>query len=411
MTSRERAKKHKEIAMSKLTILVGAALIFAVAATESVFSEVSPEIQLGARGVMSFNTDIKKDQTANTVSDFSDTDLMLGLRQKLYNKWRGQLVIGFQFPDAESDLGQVFFHQTFIKLENKSNIFKMGRSRVQTSLVQFPTLRDDDALQLTTVLNPFSSGEDSEDHQYGNVLEYDHIFGQRFWFRLHAEHFRKAPAERGAPETDFGLNAIGFVLQYRVPLSQRWNRPFIQSVGLSMNNFLTDRPGFTSEYDRAMKNLIFGFVVNLRPDPVHFWDLRSQTIYNAGFDEVTTIGDFSELARAEAIASFSSIRYLYRRLERPTLQVALSGGYKKFLNTSRTTELIQAVGSVFYRLGQNFDVGVQVQYQSFSGDLKEMYGASEGRFQLSFIYSIDQSWNNQFDDRESLLNLEHGYIP
>ncbi len=26
------------------------------------------------------------------------------------------------------------------------------------------------------------------------------------------------------------------------------------------------------------------------------------------------------------------------------------------------------------------------------------------------LISIDQSWNNQFDDGESLLNLEHGYI-
>ncbi|MHB2154338.1 hypothetical protein ACX8XN_08065 [Calditrichota bacterium GD2] len=27
------------------------------------------------------------------------------------------------------------------------------------------------------------------------------------------------------------------------------------------------------------------------------------------------------------------------------------------------------------------------------------------------VYSIDQRWNKQFDDRKSLLNLEHGYIP
>ncbi|WP_456441027.1 hypothetical protein [Caldithrix abyssi] len=27
------------------------------------------------------------------------------------------------------------------------------------------------------------------------------------------------------------------------------------------------------------------------------------------------------------------------------------------------------------------------------------------------VYSIDQRWNKQFDDRNSLLNLEHGYIP
>ena len=392
-------------------ILLRVSLVAMAVAAGSVAAQVAPEIQLGARGVMSFNADFERHAATNAVSDFSDTDLMLGFRQKLYNRFRGQLVIGFQFPDADSDLGQVFFHQTFIRVENKSNILKMGRSRVQTTLVTFPTLRDDDALLLTTVLNPFSGGENSEDHQYGNVLEYAHVFGQRYWLRVHAEHFTETPVPPARTETDFGLNAVGLVLQYRVPFTQRWNRPLIQSVSLGSNNFLTDRPGYTSEYDKALKNLLFAVVLNVRPDPVHFWDLRSQLIYNLGFDEVTAITGFGDLARARSVGYFTALRYLYRRLERPTLQLALSGGYKSFPDLVRSTSLFQLVGNAFYRLGENFDVGIQAQYRSFSGDLAALYGESETRIQFSFIYSIDQSWNNQFDDRESLLNLEHGYIP
>ena len=105
--------------------------------------------------------------------------LLLGFRQKLYNKFRGQLVVGLQFPDADSDLGQVFYHQVFVKLENRSNILKLGRSRVRSALIEFPTLRDDDALLFTDVLNPFSNGENTEDNQYGNVIEGTHLFGQR----------------------------------------------------------------------------------------------------------------------------------------------------------------------------------------------------------------------------------------
>ncbi len=397
--------------MPKYYVLVNILLALVVAVAGQAVAEVTPEIQLGARGVMSLNTDIKNNQTTNAVSDFSDTDLMIGFRQKMYNRFRGQLVIGFQFPDAESDLGQVFFHQTFIKIEDKSNILKIGRSRVRTSLLDFPTLRDDDALLLTTVLNPFSNGENSEDHQYGNVLEYSHIFGQRVHFQIHAEHFKESPDTLGAAETDFGLNAVGLLLQYRVPVSQRWNRQIIQSVSIGTNNFLTDRPGYSSEYCQALKNVLFGFVINLKPDPVHFWDLRSQTVYNIGFDEVKEIGDFSDLARAEAIGNYTSIRYLYRRMERPTLQVALSGGYKDFPNATQPTNLFQVAGSLFYRIGFNFDVGLQVQYKEYSGDLRTIYGKNMTRVQFSLIYSIDQLWNNQFDDRESLLNLEHGYIP
>ena len=79
------------------------------------------------------------------MNDFSDTAVLTGFRQKLYNNFRGQLVIGFQFPDAESNLGQVFYHHVFILLENKSSILKLGRSRVQSALIEFPTLRDDGA--------------------------------------------------------------------------------------------------------------------------------------------------------------------------------------------------------------------------------------------------------------------------
>ncbi len=76
-------------------------------------SEVSPEIQLGARGIVSLNLDYLSDNDSETVADTSDTSLLLGFRQKLYSDYRGQFVIGFQIPDKDSDLDPLFFHQVF----------------------------------------------------------------------------------------------------------------------------------------------------------------------------------------------------------------------------------------------------------------------------------------------------------
>ena len=377
----------------------------------SAFAQVSPEIQLGARGVMSFNTDITGNQKATSVNDFSDTGLLLGFRQKMYSNFRGQLVIGLQFPDADSDLGQVFFHQTFIKIEDQKNILKMGRSRVLSALIEFPTLRDDDALLLTDVLNPFSSGENTEDNQYGNVIEASHVFAQRYWVRLHGEHFTKSPKAPLSSETDFSLNALGLALEYRVPETQIWNRPRIQQLGLSLNNFLTDRKGYSNRFDRTLKNILVSGIFNLWPDPVYFVDARFQVVYNLGFDDVKRINTFYDLTRATAAAHFFSLRFLYRKLERPTLQLALSGGFNVFPNLTRETRQWQVIANAFYRLGENFDLALQIQQSQFSGDLKAMYGKSETRFQFGFVYSVDQRWNKQFDDRNSLLNLEHGYIP
>ncbi len=375
------------------------------------YGQVDPEIQLGARGVFSFNTDIVQHQTTTAVNDFSDTGMLLGFRQKLYHQFRGQMVIGFQFPDAESDLGQLFFHQTFIKIESQTHILKLGRTRVQSALIEFPTLRDDDALDYTDVLNPFSSGENTEDHQYGNVIEVAHIFKQRWWFRVHGEHFTRTPTPPATSETDFSLNAIGFSFQYRVPETQLWNRPFIQQIGFGVNNFLTDRPGYTSTLDQSLKNIIFSTILNLKPDPIHFVDFRTQIIANLGFSEIRQISGFSELTRSKSVAVFSALRYLLRRLERPALQIAIAGGYKTFPDLQNPTHQYQGIFNLFYRIGDNFDAALQFQYKQFSGDLVALYGESETRIQFGFVYNISQSWNNQFDDRESLLNLEHGYIP
>lgn len=395
--------RHKTL-LSLLVIL----FIFGVCRISS--AEVSPEIQLGARGIMSLNLDYSSGDD-QAVSDFSDTSLLVGFRQKLYSDYRGRLVIGFQFPDADSDLGQLFFHQVFLNIENKSNILKIGRSRMRSALIEFPTLRDDDALHFTDVMNPFSSGKNTEDNQYGNVLEATHIFGQRYWLMIHGEHVTESPVPPETSETAFDLNAIGISFEYYMPESQTWNRKILKQIGIGFNNFLTSRPGYSGDIDQALKNIIFSSILNICPDPVHFWDVRHQTIYNPGFSEVKEITDYPNLTRAESISTFTSLRYLYRRLERPTAQLSASVGYKTFPGLLSTTEQIQIIANGFYRIGENFDAGLQFQYQDNKGDVKNLFRDHEIRVQFALVYSIDQLWNKQFDARDSLLNLEHGYIP
>ena len=75
-----------------------------------------------------------------------------------------------------------------------------------------------------------------------------------------------------------------------------------------------------------------------------------------------------------------------------------------------TTNQLTLLGNVFYRLGANFDVGVQVQQSWNSGDLERLFEHRSTGFKLALIYSVDQRFNNQFDDRDSILNLEHGYV-
>ena len=366
----------------------------------NVSAQVSPEIELGVKGVTSGNFNVNSVGASSAVSDFSDSQILLGFKQKLYNNWRAQMVFGMQFPDADSDLGQVFYNHVFIKLENQKNIFKIGRSTTQTILNEFSTLRDDDAIQFNYSLNPFSSGANTQDNQYGNVIEYSHIFKQRFRLSLHGENF----ANLSAPN-NFELNSFGGSFIYAVPESQLWNRNILQRAGISYNNYVTTQAG-----DPLLKNILGTFILNVKRDPIHFVDFKFQGIYNVGFSSVDSLNSYADYVRTPSISAFGTVRYLYRKYERPLIQASLGMGYKSFTNFSGSEQML-AIANVFYRIGENFDLGFQYRFTSNNGLTGALFGQQTHRIQLALVYSINEIFNNQFDDRNSILNLEHKYIP
>ncbi len=367
-------------------------------------AQITPEFEIGAKGVFSGNLNIKSEES-NAVSDFSDTQLLMGLRQKLYNDWRAQFVLGLQFPDANSDLGEVFYNNIFIRLEDKKNIFKVGRTLAQTNLNEFPTLRDDDAQRFTYALNPFSDGVNTERDQYANVLEFARIFKQRFFVSLHGENFYDS-----TEPNDFRLNSMGLTLMYRVPESQQWNRNVLQEIGLSYNNYFTDRQGYSNDFDASVKNLLFSTTINLKPDPINFIDFRFQAIKNFGWDEINTLNDYFDYTRTESTTLFGTLRYLKQKLERPHYQLAIGGGYKSLSNLGIDSDQLMLIANGFYRLGQDFDIGLQYRYSDNKGLTETLFGKSEHRVQLALVYSFSRIFNKQFGDREDLLNLEHNYI-
>lgn len=367
-------------------------------------AQITPEFEVGAKGVFSGNLKFNA-PNSGAVSDFSDTQLLMGLKQKLYDNWRGRFVLGFQFPDANSNLGQVFYNNIFIQIENEKNIVKAGRTLAQTNLNSFPTLRDDDAQKFMYALNPFSNGINTERDQYANVLEYSHIFKQRYIISLHGENFYD-----NLNPNDFRLNSTGLTLLYRVPSSQQWNRNILQQIGLSLNNYFTKRTGYRTDFESSIQNLLVTTTLNLKPDPINFIDFRFQAIQNFGWNEITQLTDYFDYTRTRSTAFFGTFRYLNRKLERPNYQIAFGTGYKTFSNLTAESDQLLLIANGFYRLGENFDVGMQYRYTNNKGFTKALFGKQEHRFQIALVYSFDKIFNKQFGDREELLNLEHNYI-
>ncbi|WP_062054192.1 hypothetical protein [Aquimarina longa] len=367
-------------------------------------AQITPEFEIGAKGVFSGNLNFNSDESS-AVSDFSDTQLLMGLSQKLYNNWRAQFVLGLQFPDANSNLGEVFYNNIFIRLEDQKNVVRVGRTLAQTNLNEFPTLRDDDAQQFVYALNPFSDGINTERDQYSNVLEYTHIFKQRFFVSVHGENFYDS-----LEPDDFRLNSMGISLVYQVPQSQRWNRNIVQQIGLSYNNYFTDRPGYSNDFESSVKNILLSTVLNIKPDPINFMDFKFQAIQNLGWEEVTQLNDYFDYTRTQSTSLFGTFRYLKQKLERPHFQVSVGGGYKSFNDLTTDSDQLMFITNGFYRMGENFDIGIQYRYTENSGFTQTLFGKNEHRLQLSVVYSFSKIFNKQFGDREDLLNLEHNYI-
>ncbi len=371
-------------------------------------AELSPEVQLASRGIVSLEGGRLDGKGEETNLDFSDTSILLGFRQKLYGTLRARMAIGLQFTDLDSELGPVFFHQVVLKIEDQKNIIRVGRARLGSAMIEFPTSRDDDALFFSDVLNPLYSLDESEPSQFGEILEYRHVFAQRYWVRVFGAHLKES-AVSGQGEVGPRFNSGGLFLEYRVPESQRWNRPVLAQLGLGYNASFK-RTDSGDDLDGLISNFLASAIVNLNPDPVHFVDIRSQFSFNMGLTDIPASGGL-QLALEKRLTTMTSLRYLYRKLERPMLQVALTYGYTRLLDTQVALDSHLVIANIFYRLGENFDLGVQGKYLRSATGLHDVLGGDELQLQAVLIYNIDESWNEQFDDRDSLLNLEHGYIP
>lgn len=390
--------------MKKFLITLVAFALYLAAATSS-RAELTPEIQLGIKGVFSLDYARQDGNSDTTLVNFDDTSIMLGFKEKLYSDYRGQFVVGMKFTDPDSDLGPVFYNHIFLRIEDKKSDLLFGRSRASTTLIEFPTLRDDDTLLYSDILNPHASaaGFEAEEYQYASMLRGSYLVADKVWLQANISSFKEDPLE------DFGVNAAGLTLEYLVPESQRWNRKVLQQIGFGFNTFLdVEQPGGGSD---NLINTMASLVLNVKPDPVHFWDLRAQTIYNNGLSGIDAIGDLKDMSQAESVSLLASLRYLNRKLEWPNAQVALTAGYKNFPGLQVDTNQYGFILNGLHRIGSGFDVGLQLGYDSFTGDLEGLFGKDEFRVQAFLTFEFDTRWNNQFDDRDSLLNLEHGYIP
>jgi hypothetical protein len=375
---------------------------------------LAPQLDIAGSGVASLDFGLPRHvaigglgRTSGSQVNLSDSSLLLGASERLYRKAIGSFTLGGLALDAANSgrqgAAQVFLHQAFLDYQGLRTEAYVGRTDSPTGqIVQFPTLRGDDLITFTSILDPFSNGDNVEEHRYANVAAVSLNQNLTRFENFHAQHLIDS-ASGSADST--GLNSYGASYQYlNTPLLTAIQRVVSYGGGYEHRS--------VARFDGGKSDVLYaGGVVNLVPSTTNRVDLR--VLANSTFgNSLRTLHSPVDSFRADSYTVTGAVRYLHSPFGTPGSQLALTAGYRGYNKVPNAGSFGLALTGV-KRLGAGFDAVGQLQYQRRNAGLAPAYGgAREDRaIQVGFVFNFDATVNPQVGPRRSLLNLQHTYIP
>ncbi len=337
--------------------------------------------------------------------NFADSSLSFGVAQRLYRGAIGSFTIGgLTVDEANTGHGvQMFMHQAFVDFQDLRFEGYLGRTNTPSAqLVAFPTVREDDLVDYTSVLNPFSNGVNPEEHRFSNVASVVLNHGLKHFVNLHAQHQIDSA---GVGQSDSGLNSFGVNYQYlgnpalmsidRVP---SWGAGF-------------ERRAITSAAGGTSNVLYGGGVLNLRPSVTNKLDLRVLAQSTFGND-TASLTSLNESYRADQQSIAFSLRSLSSPFGKPGSQWALTAGLKRYSKVSGANAYGIAL-SYAKSLGAGFDLVTQLGYERRSTAMAGAFGGKTDSavLQIGLVFNFGSTLNQQIGPRRSPTNLLHQYIP
>jgi hypothetical protein len=422
--SQPHLQKHRPFSQARRTAaaLTGAAMLgllvgaapqgFAQAQQTPIPEEPStqPQIEIAGTGVATLDLGRSPNalsgggKASSSQINISDSALMLGAAQRLYHGAIGSFSLGGLTLD-QSNTGngtQLFLHQAYVDYQSRSFETYLGRTDQPTAqIVQFPTLRGDDLISFTNILNPFSNGENVEEHRYSNVAAITLNRGLSTFANFHVQHLINTAGQAG----DTGLNSYGASIQHLSPPTLEAIQKVVSyGAGYEYRSVGRSEGG-------SSQALYAGGVINLKPSLNNLVDLRVLDNYTFG-NNTKTFGNTSDTFRANSNAVAVAVRYLHSPFGMPSSQLSLTMGYKSYDKVSNANSYGAALTGV-KRLGQGVDAVAQYVYQRRDGALANAYGGAreENAVQVGLIFNFDATFNRSIGPRRSLLNLNHQYIP
>jgi hypothetical protein len=374
-------------------MLLGGALTSGAAFGLEVDREVLPRLTLGGVIVgtldaVDWDSDPGREESINSEDSF----IALRLDKRLYEAGVAGAMVGFR-EDADT----VHFSDHYVFYWNPSIEFALGHAPLRNTLVEFPTLRDDDLAYATLVANASSAGNFDQTH--GDVARFD-------WFPNRGSHglgvWAASRVDDGSGNGVDGIDTVGLGYIYEPP------EPLRYIVRVRRAGVLLDRQEARAASGTDWMNAwIAGASVNLNEDPSSNWSLDAQLIRNSGVDGAASVADFHQRSRAASRALVVALRHTARPALLTRWQVALTAAVKEFddVDDSRQWSLVPGV---HYELGQGVSLLAQYAHTAYGDALG---GGVDRSLQIGLSFSLEARFNDTIGERNSILNREHGYIP
>ncbi len=370
---------------------------------------VPPEINLGGRVIATAahtrETDDAGGRDSTSVNDIADSSLLFGFSKYLFDSTSyGFGNFGVKVPEDGTDLkDDLYVHEASVGIGGRHYEVKLGRSRLGSTLLALPTLRDGDLLDFTHVPNGSSAAEAEEYQIFGNVVEgrwwVTRTFGLDAGFTARAR--TDAAGERLSGE-EFNGARLGFA--YELPEAIKFARGLrYAAIRLDAQRVNDQGPGLPSD---RMASWIAAAAFNLSDNPEATWALDLQAIANEGTG-LQGIASRVERARTKSRALVAALRYGERPALQTRWQAALTLGVKDYrdFEQARAYALAPSFG---YRLGSGVELLAQYRYTNNDTALAAATGVeTEQRVELGLMFSLAHTFNESVGERQSILNLEH----
>lgn len=382
----------------KFTLLCLSGLLAQNISALEVDRQVMPRITLGGQTIATGDGyQYSKNLISNSVENINtdDSALLLRFDKHMYGVESGVagVVIGFR-----EESNKVLFHQLNAFYWNRNIAFQLGKSKLRNTIIQFPTLRDEDLIDYTHV-NSASSNSDY-DQRYGSNISFDWYIDQAnqsigIWSGTRNN-------DSSNPDALSGYDTKGFGYNFEPPEDLKYLHR-IRRAGILVDSQRVQ----TTTGDKWMQSAVLGIEFNININPLSSWSMGFQAISNNGINGATDLSTVSLRARVKSSAQVLSLRYTRRPLLLTRWQVGIAIASKKYTDipNAKNTSVIT---NFSYLLGQGVNLIAQLKQTDYSNDINS--GNDETVIQAGLSFQFDTVFNNTISKRNSILNLEHNYI-